>query len=361
MVFESSPAPYCFVFGSSHHQAPLEVRERLAIGRTKAEVLQQDLLGQANWQEYLLLNTCNRVEIYGVAKSHTGIAAQQQILDSLCRLHGIDREIIRKHSFWLTNEAAIGHAFAVAGGLESQILGETEILGQMKDAYAKAVEAGSTGATLNRIFQKSFQVAKWVRTHTGISRGNVSIGNVAAELSARVCGVLSQSSVLLLGTGEVGERTAQALVSRGARGVTVVGRKQDKAQAMAEALGGSAVRFAALPELLPQADVVIGATSAPRPLLRAKAIESAMRQRPQRPMFLIDTAMPRDVEPQAQNIPNVHLYNLDDLAAIANENLKARQVEEARARQTLALQARALAERFTADAAPCVPSYATSL
>lgn len=351
MALESSSAPYCFVFGSSHLQAPLEVRERLAIGRTKAEALCRDLLGQGNWQEYLLLNTCNRVEIYGVANGNVAALSQRQILDALSRLHGIDPQVILEHSFWLTDEDAIAHAFQVASGLQSQILGETEILGQMKDAYEKAAQARTAGSVLNRVFQKSFQAAKWVRTHTGISRGNVSIGNVAAELSARVCGGLAQSSVLLLGTGEVGERTAQALVGRGARGVTVVGRQQDKAQAMAAALGGSAVQFAALPQLLPNADVVIGATSAPRPLLRAKLIEQAMRQRPLRPMFLIDTAMPRDVEPQAQAIPNIHLYNLDDLSAIANENLKARQAEKIHAREQITRRANALHRHFAASTA----------
>lgn len=346
MAPESTPAPYCFVFGSSHHQASLEVRERLAIGANKADMLYRALLTEARWRECLLLNTCNRIEIYGVADGSPGANPQAQVLEYLSRLHGIDAADISDHSFWLTGEDAVRHAFEVAAGLDSQILGETEILGQVKDSYAEAAKVRATGPVLNRIFQKSFQVAKWARTHTGISRGHVSIGNVAAELAGRVCGQLAQTSVLLLGTGEVGERTAQALLSRGARSVTVVGRQQEKALALAETLGGAAASFATLPRLLPQADVIIGATSSPGPVLSAAMVAQAMHSRPERPIFLIDAALPRDIEPQAQDIANVYLYNLDDLARIANENLKARQAEEAQARQAVADRARDLSERL---------------
>lgn len=346
MTPESVPAPCYFVFGSSHHQASLEVRERLAIAPSKADALYRALLGEARWRECLLLNTCNRIEIYGVANAINGANPQKQVLEYLSRLHGINAEDISDHSFWLTGEDAVRHAFEVAAGLDSQILGETEILGQVKDSYAEAAKVHATGPILNRIFQKSFQVAKWARTHTGIGRGHVSIGNVAAELAGRVCGALSQTSVLLLGTGEVGERTAQALLSRGARSVTVVGRQQDKALALAETLGGAAASFATLPRLLPQADAVIAATASPSAVLAASMVAQAMHLRPERPMFLIDAAMPRDIEPQAQEIPNVYLYNLDDLASLANQNLKARQAEENFARRALADRARALSERL---------------
>lgn len=343
---ENTSIAQCFVFGSSHHEASLQVRERLAIAQSKMDGLYRTLLGEARWQECLLLNTCNRVEIYGVSDAAGGHNPQEQILEYLSRLHGIEAQEIREHSFWLTGEQAVLHAFEVAAGLDSQILGETEILGQVKDSYAEASRISATGPILNRVFQKSFQAAKWARTHTGISRGNVSIGNVAAELAGRVCGRLEDTSVLLLGTGEVGEKTAQALLSRGARGVTVVGRQQEKALALAESLGGSAASFATLARLLPQADVVIGATSAPTAVLTFPMVVAAMHQRPERPMFLIDAALPRDIDPSAQSVANVYLYNLDDLAGIANENLKARQAEEAAARQALAARARTLTERL---------------
>lgn len=346
MASQHPAAPNYFVFGSSHHQTPLEVREQLAIARSKVAGLYRSLLTEARWQECLLLNTCNRVEIYGVSTATPEENPYQQVLDHLARAQGIDTEQIRPHSFWLTGEDAVRHAFEVASGLDSQILGETEILGQVKDSYAEAAKASATGPVLNRVFQKSFQVAKWARTHTGISRGSISIGNVAAELARRVCGQLAQASVLLLGTGEVGEKTAQALLSRGAQTVTVIGRQQDKAMALAETLGGSAASFANLPRLLPQADVVIGATASPTAVLSLQMLLAAMHRRPERPMFLIDAALPRDIDPAIQNIANVYLYNLDDLACIANENLKARQAEETRAREALAARARALSERL---------------
>jgi glutamyl-tRNA reductase len=325
-------SPQLFLLGSSHRTAPLEVRESFALNADSAQALYTSLKEQAGLSECLILNTCNRVEIYGVAN---GPESRTRLEESLSRSHGFDTAAFVRHGFWLTGEEVVRHAFEVAAGLDSQMVGETEILGQIKSSYAGAAATASTGPILNRLFQKSFQAAKWARTHTGISRGQVSIGNVAAELAQRVCGELQEISVLLVGTGEVAEKTVQALVSRGASRVTVAGRNLIKARQLADSFQGPCMSVADVPRVLTFHDIVICSTASPEPLLRKDQVAPALRQRPTRPLFAIDLALPRDIEPAVGKLSNVYLYNLDDLAAIANENLKARQAEVEKARHAL--------------------------
>jgi len=331
-----------FVFGLSHHTATLEEREKVALPPARLDRAYQELPPAVGLRECLLLNTCNRMEIYGVGPAHS----RMPIVRHLAEAHGADRGFLEEHSYWQTGVKAVQHAFEVASGLDSQMVGETEILGQLKSAYQDAVERKATGPALNRVFQKCFQAAKWARNNTGISRGQISIGNVAVELAERVCGPLQESTVLLMGTGEVGEKTAQALVSRGAKYLTVSGRNIDKARALAE-------QWMAVPTTIEQArkhladfDVIVCSTAAPGNILHRADIEPIMKHRPARPMFLIDVAIPRDVEPTAADVTNVYLYNMDDLAAIANENLQARQAEVAVARKNLTERARHLWQRL---------------
>jgi len=332
-----------FVLGSSHRTAPLEVRERFALNPDRARKLANDLRDKKAVDECLILNTCNRVEIYGVAN---GGELKKPLLDQLSALHGTPAHELESVSYWLTGEEAVRHAFEVAAGLDSQMVGENEILGQIKEAYAKASEEKQTGRVLNRVFQKSFQAAKWVRTHTGVSKGQVSIGNIATELAVRVCGELEETHVLLLGSGEVGEKTTQALVSRGAERITVAGRNIINARKLADQFMGAAAGLDKLPELLAHADIVIGATSAPEPLIDAKLLRPIMLNRPERPLIAIDTAVPRDIAPDVENLENIYLYNLDDLAEIANENLRAREAEVAAAKESLLERARRLWEHL---------------
>ncbi|MBC2593979.1 glutamyl-tRNA reductase [Ruficoccus amylovorans] len=324
--------PQLFLLGSSHRTAPLAVRETFALNTDSAHALYGHLKQQAGLSECLILNTCNRVEIYGVGSD---AGSRSRLEESLRMAHGFDTSAFLQHGFWLTGEEVVRHAFEVAAGLDSQIVGETEILGQIKNSYAGASASAATGPILNRLFQKSFQAAKWARTHTGIGRGQVSIGNVAAELAQRVCGDLREISVLLVGTGEVAEKTVQALVSRGACRVTVAGRNLIKARELADIFQGPCMSVADVPRVLTFHDIVICSTASEEPILRKDAVAPALRQRPTRPLFAIDLALPRDIEDAIAELSNIYLYNLDDLAAIANENLKARQAEVEKARHGL--------------------------
>lgn len=319
-----------FVLGSSHHQAPLEVRERFALSQDQANHLQQTLYENAHIRECLVVNTCNRLEIYGLATSPN---IESLIRDQLCSQHQISRELFDAHSFWHTNLEALQHALEVSTGLDSQMVGETDILGQMKLAYANAKAAGCTGKVLNRLFEKSFQASKAARSQTAITRGQVSIGNVAVDLASRIFGKLSSSRVLLLGSGDVAEKTAQSLKSRGVADISVSSRTYENAHKLAHQLGGAAIEFSDFETQLARFDIVICSTTAPQPILNTSNLTPALKQRPERPCFLIDLAMPRDIDPQVDSLDNVYLYNLDDLSAIANENIEQRkaEIEDARA------------------------------
>lgn len=322
-----------FVLGSSHHEAPLEVRERFALTPEQTRDLQAELSNDPDFRECLVLNTCNRLEIYGLAKSQSGF--EGSVREKLCTIQGIDRALFDKHSFWHTNLDALQHALEVSAGLDSQMIGETEILSQMKEAYALAKEANATGTVLNRLFEKSFQAAKSARTQTGITRGQISIGNVAVDLASRIFGKLNKSRVLLLGSGEVGEKTAQALKSRGVADIAVSSRTYENAHRLAHGFQGSAIDFDDFIGQLHNFDIVIASTAAPSALIRKDMIQQTMRTRPEKPLFLIDLAMPRDIDPAVEDVENVYLYNLDDLSTIANENLEARKAEIDRAREIL--------------------------
>ncbi|MFP4157786.1 MAG: glutamyl-tRNA reductase [Opitutales bacterium] len=323
-----------FVLGSSHREAPLEVRERIALSQAQKDALQTKLKETAGIRECLILNTCNRLEIYGLAKK-ADETLQELIRETLCQSKGLPRSLFDRHSFWSTNLDVIQHALEVSTGLDSQMIGETEILRQMKAAYAEAREAGTTGKVLNRLFERCFQAAKTARTRTGITRGQISVGNVAVDLANRIFGRLDRSRVLLLGSGEVGEKTAQALKSRGAADIAVSSRTFENAHRLAHALGGSAIDFADFIGQLHHFDIVISSTAAPGTLLERETVRRTIRTRPERPLFLIDLALPRDMDPSLQTLENVYLYNLDDLSTIANENLAAREAEIEDARKML--------------------------
>jgi len=321
-----------FVLGSSHHLAPLEVREKFALTQDEANSLQQQLHANEDIRECLIVNTCNRLEIYGLATTPN---IETSIRNQLCEAHGITRELFDAHSFWHTNLEALQHALEVCTGLDSQMVGETDILGQMKGAYASARDAGCTSTVLNRLFEKSFQAAKAARSQTAITRGQVSIGNVAVDLASRIFGKLSNSRVLLLGSGEVAEKTAQSLKSRGVADITVSSRTFENAHTLAHELGGAAIEFSDFELQLARFDIIICSTAAPQPILSKNNLAAALNSRPERPCFLIDLAMPRDIDPSAEALDNVYLYNLDDLSAIANENLEQRRAEIDKARAIL--------------------------
>jgi glutamyl-tRNA reductase len=323
--------PAFFVIGVTHNQAPLDVRERLA--PTSPEALRADLAAVPGLSEFAVLSTCNRIEFYGVAADP---AAAGSVQAAYCTRQNFSTAEFERIRFYLSGREAALHLFEVASGVDSQLLGENEIFGQVKDAYAAAQTGGSTGAVLNRVFQKAFQAAKHVRTHTGIASGHVSIASVAVELAGDIFGDLANARVLVLGTGEVGEATAKAFRSRGAG---VAGRNRDRAEVVASGLGAGVVHFDERDARLAEYDIIVCSTAAPAAVLSTSAISAAMRKRPARPLLLIDLALPRDVEVSAANLRNVFLYNLDDLAKIAEQNRSAREADVARCRAILSEKA----------------------
>jgi glutamyl-tRNA reductase len=342
--------PSLFVIGATHHNAPLEVREKLVLSSEGA--IRGDLAAVPALRELAVLSTCNRVEFYGVDTDGT---AAERVQAAYCARQNFDAAQFQKIRMRLTGRDAALHLFEVASGLDSQLLGENEIFGQVKQAYAVAQASGTTGAVLNRVFQKAFQAAKHVRTHTGISSGTVSVANVAVELAASIFGSLAHAKVLILGTGEIGEGTAKAFKSRGAEDLAVAGRRPEKAEEIASGLGAGTVEFEERDSRLADFDIVVCSTAAPAAVLSAASIASAMRKRPARPLLVIDLAVPRDVESSAADLQNVFLYNLDDLAKIAEANRTAREEEITRCKAMLAHRADGLwshVQRYLLTAPP---------
>lgn len=339
-----SKQPVLFLLGASHHTVPLAVRERLALDATRAAALAARLSQTPGISEFALLNTCNRVELYGVAEAEASVESLRAAVAETTGCSPAELEGVLQLR---QNHDAISHLFAVASGLDSQIVGETEILGQVKGAYDAALARRWTGPVLNRVFQKTFQAAKHVRTHTRIGEGQISVASVAVDLAGKIYGDLSSVNVLVVGAGDIGLKTVQAFQSRGAKSITVASRTLSKAEEAAASAGGWAASLAELPEILAAADVVASSTAAPGFVLPQPMIATAMKRRAARPLFLIDLALPRDIDPAASGLPNVFLYNLDDLAKIAEGNLAQREAEVARCHAILAERTVALWEQVS--------------
>jgi glutamyl-tRNA reductase len=244
--------------------------------------------------------------------------------------------------YTLTEPKSLHHLFRVACGLDSMVLGETEILGQLKQAYALAHRHGHTGARLNKAFQRAFHTAKHIRSQTNIQRGSVSVASVAVELAEKIFGLLHDREVLVIGAGDTSEKTARALLSRGARSIIVANRSHDRAVALANELGGRAVQFDNWAAEFEKIDIAISSTSAPHHILDRAKLEPLMKLRKHRPLLLIDIAVPRDIDPEVNFLENVYLYNIDDLQAIADDYLKQRKEEIARCEQIIAEKVKAL-------------------
>ncbi len=307
--------------GLNHKTAPVEVRERFAVGTTRLGEASQNLLEMAGVPEGVVISTCNRTEFYLAADDAAG-ALKRLELGLADKVHGHEEPFYRHEK-----AEAARHLCKVVSGLDSMLLGETEIFGQVKQAYHAAHAAKATGPVLNKLFQKVFSVGKKVRTQTAIQEGSTSIGNVAVELAEKIFGHLKDSEVMVLGAGEMSRLTAQALVSRGAKSVIVANRTHDRALELAAEMKGRAVRFDDWLDVLKDVDVVISSTGAPHTIIHAKEIESVRRARKYRPLFLIDIAVPRDIEHAAGDIEEVYLYDIDALEQLAEE-AKSRRLQQ---------------------------------
>jgi glutamyl-tRNA reductase len=300
--------------GLNHRTAPVEVRERFAVPQGKLGDSAKDLLAIEGLAEGVVLSTCNRTEFY-LAGDHAEEAAAE-LRRRLAQVHGADSD---PHWYEHHRIQAAKHLCRVVSGLDSMVLGETEIFGQTKDAYQQALSAGATSGVLNRLFQRAFGIGKKVRTDTRIQEGATSVAGAAVELAEKIFGKLAGCRVIVIGAGDMSRQTAQALVSRGASTVFVTNRSYDKAVGLAEEMGGRAVHFDEWQSVLAGVDVVISSTSAPHPVVLPHHIESVRRIRKFRPLFLIDIAVPRDIDPACGEIEEAYLYDIDTLELLAGE------------------------------------------
>ncbi len=328
------------VIGLSHHSAPVTVRERFAFAEARIPATLQLLRDSGLASEAVILSTCNRVELYAVSplKSAEAFPALREFL---VKCHDY-RDPLTDELYMLDEPRSMEHLFKVASGLDSMVLGETEILGQLKKAYDLALQHKHSGGRLNKAFQKAFNVAKQIRTETNIQRGSVSVGSVAVELAEKIFTTLHDHQVMVIGAGDTSEKTARSLLSRGAKSIMVSNRSHERAVELANTLGGRAIAFDDWAKEFAKIDIVISSTSAPHYILDRAKLEPLMKLRKNRPLLLIDIAVPRDIEPEVNFLDNVYLYNIDDLQAIAGDYMKQRQEEIARCEQIIREKAKAL-------------------
>ena len=316
------------VLGLSHHTAPVTLRERFAFAESRVPATLAQLRESGLVDEAVILSTCNRVELY-VSTSLEPRQAFEELHQFLVQFHDY-RDPISDELYKLAEPHSVEHLFKVASGLDSMVLGETEILGQLKKAYDLALQHNHTGSRLNKAFQRAFNVAKQIRTETNIQRGATSVAAVAVELAEKIFSSLDERHVMVIGAGDTSEKAARALLSRGAKSVLVSNRSFDRAEALAKELGGRAVSFDAWAEEFRKIDIVISSTSAPHYIIDRNKLTPLMTLRENEPLLLIDIAVPRDIDPEVNFLDNVYLYNVDDLQAIASDYLKQRKDELAK-------------------------------
>src|SRR5256884_8910592 len=332
-----------FAAGLSHKTAPVDLREQLAVKQSEIVDLAFVLKCFGHLDEIVLLSTCNRVEIYGATRKATGH------IKSLLQLLRAEPGDLDPHIYLYEGDAAVRHLLRVTAGLDSMVLGETEITGQIKNAYEIARNAGLTGRVLNRLFQRAFQATKEIRTRTGIGRGTVSIKSTAVELIGKTD--LSQQSIMVLSAGEMAENCVRFLVKKGAQSIFISNRSFDRALDLATRCGGEAVCFGCCLFEMRDVDVVIAATSSTETLLNCDDIENLMKARRNRPLLLIDLSVPRNIDPAASQLENVTIYNIDDLETLSRQGAQARERELATCHQIIEAHVAALTEKLHTEEA----------
>lgn len=328
-----APDGLLFVAGMNHRTAPVAMREQLALEEEKIREILADLSGRGLLQEVMILSTCNRVEVYGVAAVPG--EARSQAFSQLGSHRGVAWRELEPLLYTATGDEAALHAFRVAASLDSMVLGEPQILGQVKDAFALAQSAGTAGPVLHALMSQAFSAAKRVRSETLVGRLAVSISYAAVELARRIFEGLERKAVLLVGAGEMSELAARHLIDHGALPIYVANRTWSRAEELARGLGGVPVPFDQLEATLARVDIVITSTAAPEPVVTAAQVRAALHARRGRPLFFIDIAVPRNVEPAVNDLEGAFCYDIDDLRAVVESNLKERQREAQRAQALL--------------------------
>jgi glutamyl-tRNA reductase len=317
------------VVGLNHKTAPIEIRECLAFPKDKMEEALSKIQSLPSLKENIILSTCNRVEVYAATRETE--KATHDLKEFLSQYHGIPLKEFEKNLYFHIGEEAVRHIFRVASSLDSMVVGEPQILGQIKDAYDISQQTKTSGLILHRLLHRAFHVAKRVRTETKIGNSAVSVSFVAVELAKKIFDTLGRKTVLLIGAGEMSELAAQHLVSGGIEKVLVTNRTYERAVALSQQFKGEAIPFEEMSQGLRKADIVISATDAPQYLIRHDQVSKVMKDRRQKPIFFIDIADPRDIEPKVGDIENVYLYNIDDLQKVVNDNIQDRKKEAAKA------------------------------
>ena len=345
-----------FVAGLSYKTTPVEVREKLAVQRARLQCCGCRLKLRGGLDEVVLLSTCNRVEIYGVSPWIHG-----RVHQLFQELTGSDFDFT-PHLYVKEGAEAARHLFAVASGLDSLVIGETEITGQVKNAYQAAKDAGLVGKKMNRLFQTALSVVKQIRTNTGIGRGATSVGSVAVELAEKVFDAnLAEKTVMILGAGKMGEACVKHLAKRGAKTVLVANRSVERAEKLAAEFGGRAVRLEDSAAAMTEADILVSSTGSPEIVLWREDVARILPARRNRPLVLVDIAVPRDIDPAVAELPNVFLYDIDDLEAVVRENTKNREQELAVCQEIIAKHVADLMARFEAASGRPAPVPAAAL
>jgi len=316
-----------YTLGLNHRTAPLDVREQIAFSPDALGHALRDLLARPKVKEAAILSTCNRTEVY----VHT--AEPQPVARWLEEFHRVPAESLSPHLYTLPRVETVTHAFRVASGLDSMVLGEPQILGQMKQAVRHAEAAGSLGLVLNRLFQRTFAVAKDVRTQTDIGSASISMAAAAVKLAERIFPALSEERLLLIGAGDMIDLTATHFAARNPRSITIANRTLERGQELAARFRAEAITLNEMPERLHEFDIVVTCTASTLPILGKGLLERVVKARRHAPIFIVDLAVPRDVEPEAAELDDVFLYTIDDLSGVVSANLDARRsaVEQAEA------------------------------
>ena len=320
--------------GVSHRTTPVELRERLDFSARGVDRALAELADAALGREAIIVSTCNRVELYVGCEALD--EAQAGVERFISEFHGIPSNELAPHLYAKSGHDAVHHLFRVAAGLDSLVVGEPQVLGQVKDAYNVAVQLGCTGALLNKLFHAAFAAGKRVRTETALSEGAVSVSYAAVALAKKIFGSLKGRTVLVLGAGEMGKLTALHMQAQGIGRLVIMSRTAAHAAALANTMGGSALPWESLPAALAEADILITATGSSVPIVSRDMVTKTMKARRKRPLFIIDIAVPRDVEAGAGDLEEVFLYNIDDLQAVVQENLSKRSTEASQAEATVA-------------------------
>jgi len=327
--------------GTNHKTAPVEVRERLAFAEPRLADALRELVDRRTINEGLIVSTCNRVELIISTPNGDGHPedAVSRLYDFLKRFHDCDQSLLNKHCYHLADHAAVKHVFRVTSSLDSMVVGEPQITGQVKEAFQRAQEADAVGHELTRLMNRAFAVAKRVRNETGIGSSAVSISFVAVELARKVFDDLKGSAVMLLGAGEMAELAAKCLLNYGANRLLIVNRTFENAVALAREMNGEPVRFEEFEKRLPEAEILICSTGAPNYLVYPDHIRRALERRRNRPMLLVDISVPRNIDPAIGRLDNAFLFDVDDLESIAEANRAERQREALRAEEIIEAEA----------------------